>query len=354
MGRKADRLDDAFLFALSSIGLLISFIQIRQQNLDALVEAIPFLLLGILFPFIIGYIRGAMEKDSLSERVRGWIYFVVGTMSYFAFHVSSLLRTIYSHFTLVDSQIVLFGVLIFGVLIVLSLIKWVRKVFRRTLNQYAISGTTVSAFTIAFVLTLAVSMYHDYSGKDILGILSTNPTELIFWISIILSGSLIALILEKASAEAAEYTLPLPKSPKKFEKITNFFLVKGISLVTTLLEYSFDYNLKARLLWLLSYVLWFLGSMFWIAHVSFVPPVFYILTVLIASTAGVIFYRTKKIEFAGLEARTPSKLSFCLLVFVLVFPMILTGGFSLSIVLALLLLTIFSAFLEFHQPKHRP
>jgi hypothetical protein len=351
MGRKADKLDDAFLFALSSIGLLISFIQIRQQNLDALIEAIPFLLLGILFPFIVGYIKGAIERDSLAERVRGWIYFVFGTMSYFAFYVSSLLRTIYPQFTLIYSQIVISVVLIFSLLLILLLVKWARRVFRRALNQYAISGTTVSTFAIAFAMTLAVSLYHDFSGKDVLGILSTNPTELIFWISIILSSFLIALISEKASTDASEYTFSLPRFPRKLKKITDFFLVKGLWLATAFLEYAFDYNLKARLLWLLSYVLWFLGSLFWIAHVSFVPLVFYVLALLLESTGGVVFYRTRRIDFAGLETIAPFKVTYCFIVFALVSLMIFLGSFSLNIVIALVLLTACFVLLALHQPR---
>ena len=89
MGKKVDRLDNAFLFVLSSVGLLISFIQIRQKSLSGLIEAIPFLLLGIILPFYVGYLRGAIEKDSLGERIRGWICLIIGTTSYFALYLSS-------------------------------------------------------------------------------------------------------------------------------------------------------------------------------------------------------------------------------------------------------------------------
>ena len=64
MENKVDRLDNAFLFALSSIGLLISFMQIRQETVSGLIEAIPFLLLDIALPFYVGYMRGAIEKAS--------------------------------------------------------------------------------------------------------------------------------------------------------------------------------------------------------------------------------------------------------------------------------------------------
>jgi hypothetical protein len=85
--RKTERLDDAFLFILGSVGLIISFMQITMKELTEIVEAMPFLLLGIALPFIVGYLKGAIEIDSVEERMRGWIYFVIGISSYFAFFI---------------------------------------------------------------------------------------------------------------------------------------------------------------------------------------------------------------------------------------------------------------------------
>lgn len=83
--QKIDRLDDAFLFSLSLVSIVISFIQINMKDLIQILEAVPFLLLGVILPFVVGYVKGALEINSLEERMRGWIYFVIGMISYFAF-----------------------------------------------------------------------------------------------------------------------------------------------------------------------------------------------------------------------------------------------------------------------------
>jgi len=355
MGKKADRIDNAFLFALSSIGLLISFIQIRQENLSGLIEAIPFLLLGIALPFYVGYMRGAIEKDSIGERIRGWIYLVIGTMSYFAFFISSWLRMNYPQFQFIHNQILLALVLTASSFLVYALIRWTRRVFRRSLNQYALSGTALSAFSFAFVLTMVINLYHDISGKDLFAMVSTGPTELLFWITVGLASFLIFLICEKASADAAERDLPLPRFHRRVARITNFFLVKGLYLGAVLMEYTIDFNLKARLLWLLSYVLWFMGSLFWIARVSLLPLVFFSLAILVASLEGAIFCRTKTMNFMGIETRIPEKTSYCVVVFAIMATMIL-AGFSLTLAGLLVVFTVLSLasyFINHASGNHR-
>jgi hypothetical protein len=346
MENKVDRLDNAFLFALSSIGLLISFIQIRQENLSGLIEAIPFLLLGIVLPFYVGYMRGAIEKDSIGERIRGWIYLITGTISYFAIFISSWLRMNYPQFLWLHSQILLTLLLTASSFLVYALIKWTRRVFSQSLNQYALSGTALSAFSFAFVLTMIISLYHDYSVKDLLAIVSTGSTELLFWITIVLASSLIVMICEKASADASERDLPLPQFHKRVARITNFFLVKGLYLGIVLMEYTIDFNLKARLLWLLSYALWFTGSLFWVARVSFLPLVFFILTTFVASFAAAIFYRTKTIDFLSIENRYPVKTPYCLIASCVVITMIF-AGFSLILAVSLVIFTVLSLFSAF-------
>ena len=85
MKKIVERFDNALLFILSFVGLVISFMQINMNNLFALVGAIPYLTLGIALPFYVGYIRGAIEVRNVNERIRGWIYFIMGIGSYLAF-----------------------------------------------------------------------------------------------------------------------------------------------------------------------------------------------------------------------------------------------------------------------------
>lgn len=176
MGKKSDRLDNAFLFALSTMGLLISLIQIRQENLSGLIEATPFLFLGIALPFYVGYLRGA----------------------------------------------------------------------------------------------------------------------------------------------------------------------------------TIDFNLKARALWMTSYVLWFMGCMFWILHASLMPQIFFILAILFASLAGIILYRSKVIDFISVETRIPEKVDYCLVVFLIVVTMILEGSYLILKVGLIVFFTIWSLIrYKARQPRRK-
>jgi hypothetical protein len=344
MGKKVDRLDNAFLFVLSSVGLLISFIQVRQESLSGLVEAIPFLLLGIILPFYVGYLRGAIEKDSLGERIRGWIYLIIGTISYFALYLSSWLRMNYSQFLLIHSQILLVLILALSLSSVYLLIRWVRRVFRRSLNQYAVSGTALSGFSYAFVFTLIIGLYHDLSGKDFVVMLLTGSPDLLFWISIVLAALLVVLFCEKASADASERVLPVPRFPERIRVLADFFIVKGIFLGESLIDYAFGYNLKTRLLLLLSYVLWLLGSLFWVVGVASLPRLFFVLTILVVSAAAIVFWRTGAMDFAGIETRTPEKTYYFSIAFVIVVLMVLSG--YLWLMGLLVLFTVASVYLQ--------
>ena len=59
-GNRLDKLDDAFLFIVSFIGLLITIIQasIFGTSVQSLVEVLPLLFLGMVMPLYIGYFRG--------------------------------------------------------------------------------------------------------------------------------------------------------------------------------------------------------------------------------------------------------------------------------------------------------
>lgn len=46
-----------------------------------------------LIPVYVGYIKGAIVYDLLSERLRGWIYLIEGTLTYFVFLGVFFLRT---------------------------------------------------------------------------------------------------------------------------------------------------------------------------------------------------------------------------------------------------------------------
>ena len=71
------KLDSALLFFSSSLSLAFS---VGYAFLGArwLQYYLPMLFLGWFMPIYIGYVRGSLIVDSIEERVRGWIYFIMG------------------------------------------------------------------------------------------------------------------------------------------------------------------------------------------------------------------------------------------------------------------------------------
>jgi len=76
-GKRRDKLDDALLFIMGSVGILFGIVQLYVGSLTVLVIVIPVALLGWILPFYFGYIRGAM-RDSMADRYRAWVVLVVG------------------------------------------------------------------------------------------------------------------------------------------------------------------------------------------------------------------------------------------------------------------------------------
>ena len=75
-------LDSLLLFLSSGSSLFFSIIYLLLGYPELVLGFIPLLMLGLVVPVYVGYIRGAMILDTLEERVRGWIYFCVGSTVY--------------------------------------------------------------------------------------------------------------------------------------------------------------------------------------------------------------------------------------------------------------------------------
>jgi len=335
---KIDKLDDAFLFALSSLGLIISFIQITMTESAEMIEALPFLVLGVGLPFYMGYLRGAIQTNSLNERMRGWIYLVIGTSSYFAFFIFVRIDADYVY----KESLFLF-IIVFSLFIAYAFLKWSKKVFDigSVTSQYAFSGTALCAAVDAFLLRLVVSFYSDFQGKDIYWVVSTGSSEILFWISIILALSTISLIHEKTSAglfdlNALKTVMKLPRVMEKFSRFTNFFLIKGLILALMLFEYAFAFKPKACFLWLQAFVFWILGCLLWVAGIPVFPQIFFLFTIIFTLIAVIIFQKTKTIEFERIDRIVPIKSLFALLISYSMVVMVLSGSLQTGVILIML------------------
>lgn len=330
--KKIERLDRAFLFVLGSVGLVISFIE-TKKDVTGMMEAIPFLLLGIFLPFLVGYMRGAIEIDSVEERMRGWIYFIIGTCSYFAFF---MFRRVHAEYIYQESLFIL--LITFSLLITYLLLRWSKKVFHISgaSPQYAFSGTVLCATGAAFLIRLIISLYLDFQDKDIYEIISTNSSELLFWISIILASLSVVLIFEKASRNTLQTELELPKLKGRAVKLRNFFLTRGLFLGFMLSEYALDFDLKARFLWLQAFAFWVLGCFFWVARIPLFPQIFFLITVIFTSIAGIIFYKMGTISFEDIESVVPTKSGYVTWIFIAVVTMVFSSSIQVGALLIIL------------------
>jgi len=82
--RRIERLDDFFLFITSVLGLSFSLLYTLFGYREIIYGFLPLLIIGVVIPIYIGYVRGAILLDTLEERVRGWIYFLYGVVFYLA------------------------------------------------------------------------------------------------------------------------------------------------------------------------------------------------------------------------------------------------------------------------------
>lgn len=187
-----DRLDDAFLFVLGVVGLLFTIIQVYQRaDLTSFAKISPLLVLGVALPFYVGYIRGAI-RNSLIERLRGWIYLVVGVSAYCA------LISITPMMGLLSFS---FFILIFITFISIEYIeRWFRQAFQfqeTPQNMFSLSGTVLSSLILAYGFVFATRILENTIQLSLLFI-----QLLIGYVCVV-----IALMSEKLSRQAQSASL---------------------------------------------------------------------------------------------------------------------------------------------------
>jgi hypothetical protein len=333
-----ERLDNAFLFALSFVGLIVSFIQVTMRDLSLVVESIPFIAVGIFLPFYVGYLRGAIEIDTLNERMRGWIYFVIGIGSYFAFFISTWLVANYPNIQYVQRQTLVYIIIGLSLLLTYRFLKWSRRIFAsdQSMNEYIASGTALCAFTTSFLFTLLLGYWRDFSERDIMGMVMSGSPEPFFWFAIILAVISIVIIGEKACQSVLDAKLELPVFRKKYQWLTEMFPIKGLLLGTMLLEYTFDYNLRARLLWISCFAFWVLGCLLWLVGGGLVSQIFFLLAIISVLIADAVLQRTNIVSFKGLERVKPDKATYISIFFVGIITMLSLNSLLLGSIIIIL------------------
>lgn len=128
--RRLDKLDSLLLFVSSSLGLFFTIISGFGEITSFL---IPILIMGWAVPIYVGYWRGALTIDLPEERIRGWIYLIVGLLAYSGFTLS--------YYFLTDSKLLIIGVtsliILLGFIVAREFSKSMLGIFREEIKKPA-------------------------------------------------------------------------------------------------------------------------------------------------------------------------------------------------------------------------
>lgn len=295
-----DKLDDAFLFIVSFIGLLITIIQasIFGTDVKSLVEILPLLILGMGIPLYIGYFRGAISiapvNDSVAERMRGWIYLIMGVSGYFGFMFSHGLAN------QMERWIVLYSIAIIGLALTFIMHRWFIDVFdvgEDLSHQYSFFGSIVPAFLLSFVFRMFASLVSDLSAGPGLPPFSMFLLACFVWVTwcVVMTS----LVWEKISRNIISAALPLNTSRMQKRRRWSF-VVKLFFLNADISSFVLreDTNLQARVAWLMGFVLGVLGCSLFV--VPMLGLSFLLVSIFFVGMGTFRFCRMNRIDFSEL------------------------------------------------------
>ena len=154
-------LDQALLF-ISSFLLLVYGIKLTvNPRIETVVVSLP-ILVFILLSMYTGYMRGTVERDSLSDRARGWVYLIVGTGSYSIMLLFSNLN-VYEQTQGLEGDSILLFILVFAMLYFFArgFVHWIFKYLstsgRMTVEErILVAGAGFPVFFFSANATVAV------------------------------------------------------------------------------------------------------------------------------------------------------------------------------------------------------
>lgn len=253
---RLDRLDNAFLFVISAIGLLVTIIQGYSRGILGIVELIPILVLGVPLPFYIGYVRGAISlpqnDEAIFERLRGWGYLTFGLGAYI-----SILAPILP--SLVPYGLILYlGILFLSAVFAGQIQGWFIRVFnvgRDPKHQISYSGAIASGtcFAVAFGFTIAAfAQFPSLASLDYYA----SRTVFIFVIIVLAAAG---ITFEKASRMIASETRSLDE--KQVKGVVEGNLIWRLTAgVYTLSGFIFVSCKKSSVLWIVGLMVGLGGS----------------------------------------------------------------------------------------------
>lgn len=253
---RLEKLDDAFLFIISVVGLLITIIQGYSNGILGIVEAVPILILGIPLPFYIGYVRAAISlpqtEEAIVERLRGWGYLIFGLGAY----VSILAPTLPS--------LIPYGLILYIVILLVSALSagYMQSWFMRTFkvgqdpkHQISYFGSIASAALLAIAFGYSVSAYIHWPT-----LASINYYFSIILEVLIIGFAVIAgITFEKASRLIASDKTPLNEKQIRGIVEGNFIMRAslGILILTGLILTT---SRRSSVLWIVGLIIVLVAS----------------------------------------------------------------------------------------------
>jgi len=169
--RRMERFDEFFLFITSVLGLFFSLLYALLGYQEIAYAFIPLLLIGLVIPIYIGYVRGAILLDLLEERIRGWIYFLSGISVYIGLVILSainkLLTIFGSEMKPFQTALYLGGTLFLGYYLGRGrLHNWFCKSVHKTFNQEITElaekiyrDTSSSAYSMGIMFYVSLTLF---------------------------------------------------------------------------------------------------------------------------------------------------------------------------------------------------
>jgi hypothetical protein len=146
---RVGKLDSGLLFLSSSVGIVFAIIRALTPSNVSVLYSLPLILFGVITPFYYGYFLGAIVHNSAIDRVRGWVFFLLGIGAYVYSLTTTWLQTV---LTLSFGGIYASAVpaVIGGLIFLLFAIKWGPKFLDFMFNTIGQARSILSDLSVRF------------------------------------------------------------------------------------------------------------------------------------------------------------------------------------------------------------
>ncbi len=304
---RLDKLDNAFLFVISVVGLMITIIQGYSNGILGIIVAFPILVLGMPLPFYIGYIRAAISlpqtEEAVFERLRGWGYLIFGVGAYMSI-ISPTLPSLLPY-----GILLYFGILLISALFAGYMQSWFMKAFevgRAPVHQISYVASIASAASFAIAFGFTVASYVHWTP-----LVSPSYFSIILDVYIVAAAFMVGIMFEKTSRMITSDKIPLSEKQIK-GVVEGSFIGRAIVGIWIVFGHIIGACRRASILWIVGIFLAFpatfiqespsapyLSSLTWLT--APVSITFLVASFLLIITGTIYFMKTPKLSNKILE-----------------------------------------------------